>query len=1039
MIWATDENTPFSHNTQELELLWHDILNTTCQPEPDAVNALLAKPIYSFEQVHRIQENAKTLILHLRHSKLKQLSIENFLKTHNLNSQEGLALMCLAEALLRIPDAHTKTQLIRDKVGSGSWQNNDEDLFLKKFANLGLFTTGKFLSIGHQKGPLSLVASLVRRFGEPLIRQIMAQAVKIIAQQFVMGETIKKALDRAAESVKNHRRHSYDMLGEAAKTKKDSNRYFEDYKKACIEIGESCTDAKKNESIFLKPSLSVKLSALHPRYEVAQRKRVLDELTPRVLELAKLAKEHNIGLTIDAEEANRLTLSLEIFNKVYADPALDGWEGLGLAVQAYQKRALYTVRWVIALAREHKRRIPLRLVKGAYWDSEIKYAQVQGLSGYPVFTQKSHTDVSYLASANEMLQSADAIYPQFATHNAFTVSAIAELAATHQVTDLEFQRLHGMGEDLYAPISENEDGALHYSNRYPCRVYAPVGNYRDLLAYLVRRLLENGANSSFVKQIHDQSISVDRMVVDPVQLARDCGGIPHQKISLPSQLFGDRKNSMGIDLCSESELTKLNEVIQTHSPTEMALPAAAHDIEQDNALYRLVDTCHSHHEGWAKTSVEDRARMLHTLGDIMQENMATLINMLVNEGKKTLADAMNEVREAIDFCHYYAVQALKLQRSAQLMPGPTGEVNLLSYHPRGVFVCISPWNFPLAIFIGQVVAALVTGNCVIAKPAMQTTGIAKIAVEMAHAAGIPKGALVLANVSGQRLSNIVLPHPKIAGVTFTGSTETARHINQQLAKRQGAIIPFMAETGGINAMIVDSSALPEQVVRDVISSAFQSAGQRCSALRLLIVQNDVADSMLEMLIGAMGELKVGVPNELSTDISEVIDATAKDDLTAYCTELKAAPDYARCLYEYPLPPELAGNFVAPTIFQIGKVSDMKAEVFGPILHVVRYRGEYLDQVINDINEMGYGLTLGVHTRLESTMQMVAARAHVGNIYVNRNMIGAVVGTQPFGGEGMSGTGFKAGGPNYLLKFVTERVYTQDTTAAGGNASLVANV
>lgn len=1039
MIWATNENAPFSHDTQELELLWHDILNTTCQSEPDVVNALLGKPIYSSEQVHRIQENARALILHLRHSKLKQLSIESFLRTHNLNSQEGLALMCLAEALLRIPDAHTKTQLIRDKVGSGSWQNNEEDLFLKKFANLGLFTTGKFLSIGHQKGPLSLVASLVRRFGEPLIRQIMAQAVKIIAQQFVMGETIKKALNRAAESEKNHRRHSYDMLGEAAKTKEDADRYFENYKTACIEIGESCVGAKKNESIFAKPSLSVKLSALHPRYEVAQRKRVLDELVPRVLELAKLAKEQNIGLAIDAEEANRLTLSLEIFNKVYADPSLNGWEGFGLAVQAYQKRSLFTVRWLVALARTHKRRIPLRLVKGAYWDSEIKYAQVHGLPDYPVFTQKHHTDVSYLASANEMLQSTDAIYPQFATHNAFTVAVIAELAAMHQVTDLEFQRLHGMGEDLYAPISENEDGALHYSNRFPCRVYAPVGNYRDLLAYLVRRLLENGANSSFVKQIHDQSISIDRMIIDPIQLVREGGGMPHSKVGLPVQLFGDRKNSMGIDLCSENELTKLDKVIQSSMAENIALPEVSHDVEQDNALYRLVDTCHSHYEGWAKTSVEDRARIVHTLGDIMQENMGALINMLVSEAKKTLPDAIGEVREAIDFCHYYAINALKLQRSAQLMPGPTGEVNLLSYHPRGVFVCISPWNFPLAIFVGQVVAALVTGNCVIAKPAMQTTGIAKMAVDMAHAAGIPKGVLVLANVSGQRLSNIVLAHPKIAGVTFTGSTETASYINQQLAKRQGAIIPFMAETGGINAMIVDSSALPEQVVRDVISSAFQSAGQRCSALRLLIVQNDVADSMIEMLIGAMAELKVGAPNELSTDISEVIDAAAKDDLMAYCNELKAAPDRARLLYEYPLPAEQTGNFVAPIIFQIAKVSDIKAEVFGPVLHVVRYRGEYLDQVINDINAMGYGLTLGVHTRLESTMQMVAARAHVGNIYVNRNMIGAVVGTQPFGGEGMSGTGFKAGGPNYLLKFVNERVYTQDTTAAGGNASLVANV
>ena len=1039
MIWATDENTPFSHNTHELELLWQDILNTTRQPEPDIVNALLAKPTYTHEQIQRVQENARALIMYLRNSKLKQLSIESFLKTHNLNSQEGLALMCLAEALVRIPDASTKTQLIRDKVSSGSWQNQEDDLFLKKFANLGLFTTGKFLSIGHQKGPLSLITSLVRRFGEPLIRQMMTQAVKIIAQQFVMGETIEKALDRASVSEKNHRRHSYDMLGESAKTQADADRYFEHYKAACIVIGESCKGDSDQKSIFSKPSLSVKLSALHPRYEVAQRKRVLSELVPRVLELAKLTKAHNIGLTIDAEEANRLTLSLEIFNTVYADPALDGWEGLGLAVQAYQKRALFTVRWIIALARTHKRRIPMRLVKGAYWDSEIKYAQVHGLSDYPVFTQKHHTDVSYLVSANEMLQAVDAIYPQFATHNAFTVAAIAELAAMHNVTDLEFQRLHGMGEDLYEPVSENEDGALHYSCRYPCRVYAPVGNYRDLLAYLVRRLLENGANSSFVKQIHDQQIPIEHMVADPIRTTREGGGIPHPKIVLPAQLFADRQNSNGIDLCSEIELSQLNEAIQDDVAADIALPAAAYDVAQDNALYRLVDTCDSHTESWGKTSVQDRARSVDALGDIMQQNMSALINMLVHEGKKTLPDAIAEVREAIDFCRYYAINAVKLQRAPQFMPGYTGEVNLLSYHPRGVFVCISPWNFPLAIFVGQVVAALVTGNCVIAKPATQTFGIAKMVVDMAYAAGIPKGVLLLVNVSGQRISNIVLMHPKVAGVVFTGSAETARHINQQLAKREGAIVPLIAETGGINAMIVDSSALAEQVVADIVASAFQSAGQRCSALRLLIVQNDIADSIVEMLIGAMAELKIGAPNALSTDVSEVIDAAAKAELNAYCEALKAAPDHARCLYEYPLPADLRGNFVAPIVFQVGKVSDVNTEIFGPVLHVVRYRGEYLDQVINDINAMGYGLTLGLHTRLESAMQMVAARAHVGNLYVNRNMVGAVVGVQPFGGEGMSGTGFKAGGPNYLLKFVTERVYTQDTTAAGGNASLVTNV
>jgi RHH-type proline utilization regulon transcriptional repressor/proline dehydrogenase/delta 1-pyrroline-5-carboxylate dehydrogenase len=998
---------------------------------------LLSKPIYGAEQVARIQDYARTTIQHIRNGKLKQLSIEGFLKTHNLNSQEGLALMCLAEALLRIPDAQTKTQLIRDKVASTSWENQDEDLLFKKFANLGLMSASKFLSMGYQKGPISLIASLIRRFGEPLIRQIMVQAVRIIAQQFVMGETIQKALTRAHEAEKKgNTLHSYDMLGEAAKTKEDADLYFESYKAACIEIGKSIVDNTSAQTHKpSNPCLSVKLSAIHPRYEMAKRKRVMDELVPRVLELALLAKENHIGLTIDAEEASRLTLSLEVFFKVYTDPALEDFEGLGLAVQAYQKRALFTVRWLVALATEYKRRIPLRLVKGAYWDSEIKHAQVHGFTDYPVFTQKHHTDVSYLAAAKVMLQSTEAVYPQFATHNAFTVAAISELAQTHNVTNFEFQRLHGMGDDLYDQVASNRYSD-HATEGYPCRVYAPVGTYRNLLAYLVRRLLENGANSSFVKQIHDAHIPIEQMIADPVQLTCKNEGRSHPKIVLPELLFKDRPNSKGFDLSSEIDLAMLNEKITFAAPNKCITSNAEPNSEQDNALYRNVDSCHLTYSNWSKVPVQERARIISNYGDIMQHNMPALMNVLVNEGGKTLGDAINEVREAIDFCHYYAANAVKLQHAPEVLPGPTGESNLLSYHPRGVILSISPWNFPLAIFVGQAVGALVTGNCVVAKPATQTVGVAQMAVEMAYAAGVPKGALILANASRHRISDVVLTHPKIAGVVFTGSTESARKINQQLAKRPGAILPFVAETGGINAMIVDSSALAEQVVSDVISSAFQSAGQRCSALRVLCIQNDIADSLIKMLIGALNELNVGNPHALSTDIGPVIDAAAKEHLMEYVNDLKAAPERARLLYEYQLPADLDGHFMAPHIFQVGHISDVQTEVFGPVLHIVRYRGEYLDQVINDINALGYGLTLGVHTRLESTMQMVTARAHVGNVYINRSMIGAVVGVQPFGGEGLSGTGFKAGGPNYLLKFVTERVHTQDTTAAGGNASLV---
>ncbi len=890
MIWAQNENISFVQQTTELEQLWHDILNTARISEESAIASLLEKPIYNTPiQLNCIKEHARSLIEVIREVKLKPLSIESFLKTHNLSSQEGIALMCLSEALLRIPDSPTKTQLIRDKIGAGSWQNKDQDQLLTKFAHIGLIGTSKFLAIGNQKTPLSIVASLIRRFGEPLIRQIMAQSVRIIAQQFVMGETIKSAIGRAQDMEIKGYRYSYDMLGESAKTMADADRYFENYKAACIDIG---TRAAQTECIFEKPSLSVKLSALHPRYEMAKRSRVLTELMPRVLELAKLAKAQNIGLTIDAEESERLTLSLEIFHKIYSDPFLEQWEGLGLAVQAYQKRAAYVARWLIELARHGKRRIVVRLVKGAYWDSEIKRTQVNGLSDYSVFTRKHHTDTSYLAVGKMLLHATDAIYPQFATHNAFTVSAITSMAADINVTNFEFQRLHGMGEALYEHITENADAHI----QRPCRIYAPVGNYRDLLAYLVRRLLENGANSSFVHQMYDSNHSIEQLVDDPVQKTINDGGKSHPNIPLPADIYkGSRENSIGIDLHSEVELASLNQFIHSTFESHCDTP-----LTDDGMLYRIVDISYAHTESWAKIAVEERARIIYHLGDLIQQSTPVLMNALVHEAGKTLPDAISEIREAVDFCYYYAANALKLQTAPTQLPSPTGELNLFSYHPRGVFVSISPWNFPLAIFIGQLSAALVTGNCVVAKSAMQTHTIAKIAVDIAYAAGVPTGVLQLVHTSGQKVSDAILTHPNIAGVVFTGSTETARQINQTLANRKGAILPLIAETGGVNAMIVDSSALAEQVVPDIITSAFQSAGQRCSALRLLCVQEDIADSILDMLMGALDELKIGAPCELSTDIGAVIDEHAQKNLLAYCESLINQPECARLLYKYDL-------------------------------------------------------------------------------------------------------------------------------------------
>lgn len=1027
VLWSNGKLN-FSHSSQTSESLWYALQQNFRTPEQKAIQSLLTKTPFTEEQALKIEALTIQLIEGVRSQKPKNLSIETFLQTHQLSSQEGLAMMCLAEALLRIPDAGTKTKFIRDKVNSGDWNNQNEDKFLAKIANLGLLTTSKVLSWGlGSKNLFSVIPSLIRRFGEPLIRQIMTQAMKIMGHQFVMGETIEKALSRAQEEEKKGYRHSFDMLGEGARTQEDADRYFDAYLKAATAIGNS---ASQKPSVFEMPSLSVKLSALHPRYEIAKREQILKELPPKVIELAKKAKEFNIGLTIDAEESERLTLSLEIINEVFSHPDLADWQGLGLAVQAYQKRAPYVIDWLIALAEHHNKRINIRLVKGAYWDSEIKRTQEQGLKDYPVYTQKVYTDVSYLHCASKILDSTRWIYPQFATHNAYTLSAVYEIAKSKGIVDYEFQRLHGMGESLYTQITENTDYGI------PCRVYAPVGEHRDLLSYLVRRLLENGANSSFVNQIHDTKKSPVSLAQNPFQEALRLEGKSHPQVPLPKDLLHPaRINSEGVDLSDEIVLENLSHKL---SALPRILPEVQHTSE--SAIYHAIEIANSHFEKWSKTSPEERAQCLEQLGHIIQHHMVEFIHLLILEGKKTINDAVAEVREAVDFCYYYAQQVRHFQEQVIVLPGPTGELNQLSYHSRGVFACISPWNFPLAIFIGQIAAALGTGNCVIAKPATTTPHVAQLAVNLAYKVGIPKGVLQLLITSGSLFSEIILNDNRIAGVVFTGSNETACSINLTLATRKGPIVPFIAETGGINAMIVDSSALPEQVVRDVITSAFQSAGQRCSALRLLLVQNDIADGLLEMLKGAMAELTLGNPGLLSTDVGPVIDEEAKKKLLDYVDELEQNPTKARLIYKCELPESLKEeNFIAPQVWQLSSVQDLSQEVFGPILHVVRYKGEYLDQVVEDINSLGYGLTMGIHSRLESTIQQIYAKAKVGNLYVNRNMIGAVVGVQPFGGEGLSGTGPKAGGPNYLLRFMTERTFTQDTTAAGGNASLLAIV
>jgi RHH-type proline utilization regulon transcriptional repressor/proline dehydrogenase/delta 1-pyrroline-5-carboxylate dehydrogenase len=987
------------------------------------------------------------LVNEMRRCEQSQSKLAALLHEYDLSSREGVLLMCLAEALLRIPDNNTADRFIHDTIVRGGWENHlggARSLFVNA-STWSLILTGRWLGLddsGFDNAGHSLKHFLVEG-GEPLIRLVMKQAVKVIAAHFILAPTIERAL----EAGRSGDLYSFDMLGEAALTRPDADRYFEAYQTAIDALGRAPRVADK---VFGASDISVKLSALHPRFEETQRDRILAELTPRLLGLAKQAREAGIGMTLDAEESDGLELLLDLFASVYGDPGLDGWTGLGLAVQSYQKRAVPVIDWLADLAARIGRRIPVRLVKGAYWDSEIKRAQERGLSAYPVYTRKAATDLCYLTCARSLLARPDCFYPQFATHNSYTVAWILGYSNTNTCADFEFQRLHGMGETLYALL---DTGA-------PCRIYAPIGDHTELLPYLVRRLLENGANSSFVNQLFDDTVPPEDLATDPVcDLKDDESERPQALIPNPPDLYGDaRRNSAGMFLYEPRAIDSLVAALEQantgawsaapmpplsrgervatreiHCPAELSCVVGVVEEADEQALDQALTGALQAFPAWRSTAPEKRAEILGQAADLLERNRIELMARCVFEGGKTVKDALAEVREAVDYCRYYALEISQALRPLEL-PGVTGETNQLSYRGRGVFACISPWNFPLAIFVGQVTAALAAGNCVIAKPASQTPLVAAKAVELLHEAGVPESVLYLMPGSGRGIGAALVSDPRVSGVAFTGSTETAADINRMLAARPGPIAPFIAETGGQNVMIVDSSALTEQVVRDVLESAFNSAGQRCSALRVLLLQADIAPSILRTLTGAMQELRVGEPRHMSTDVGPVIDQPA---LTALQHHVEYLEREGSLIQRTPLSDRLPeGHFFGPVVYEIERLDQLRGEVFGPILHVIRYRSDELEFVLEQVNAMGYGLTLGVHSRVDETLNFVAERARVGNVYVNRNMIGAVVGVQPFGGQGLSGTGPKAGGPDYLKRFSVEQTLTINTTAVGGDAELL---
>ena len=1018
----------FAQSVQPQSVLRAAITAAYRRPEPECVPFLIGEARLPANLSAEVEKMAAGLVIALR-TKRSGGGVEGLIHEFSLSSQEGVALMCLAEALLRIPDRATRDALIRDKISKGDWKSHvghAPSLFVNA-ATWGLMITGKLVTTNSETGLSSALTRLIGKGGEPLIRKGVDMAMRLMGEQFVTGENISEALANSRKFEARGFRYSYDMLGEAATTEADALRYYASYEQAIHAIGK----AAGGRGIYEGPGISIKLSALHPRYSRAQQERTMNELLPRVRALAILARRYDIGLNIDAEEADRLELSLDLLEALCFDPELAGWNGIGFVVQAYQKRCPFVIDYLIDLARRSRHRIMVRLVKGAYWDTEVKRAQVDGLEGYPVYTRKIYTDVSYLACAKKLLGAPDAVYPQFATHNAYTLSAIYHLAGQNYYPgQYEFQCLHGMGEPLYEEVTGRDK-----LNR-PCRVYAPVGTHETLLAYLVRRLLENGANTSFVNRIADESVPVSELVASPIDEAAKVvpPGAPHPKIPLPRHLYGDeRLNSMGLDLSNEHRLASLSSALlaSAHHPWRAAPMLESADVvegdprdvrnpaDHRDVVGTVIEATPEHVATalanavaaapiWQATPVEARADCLARAADLLEAQMHTLMGLIVREAGKSLPNAVSEIREATDFLRYYSQQI-------------RDEFSNDTHRPLGPVVCISPWNFPLAIFMGQVAAALAAGNTVLAKPAEQTPLIAAQAVRILREAGVPAGAVQLLPGNGETVGAALVADARTRAVMFTGSTEVARLINRTLSERldsDGRPIPLIAETGGQNVMIVDSSALAEQVVADVLQSAFDSAGQRCSALRVLCMQDDVAERTLDMLTGAMKALQVGNPDRLSVDVGPVIDADAKRTIE---THVAAMREKGHKVVQLPMPEGGAqGTFVPPTLIEIDSIDELKREVFGPVLHVVRYRRSQIDRLLEQIHATGYGLTLGIHTRIDETIAHVIGRAHVGNVYVNRNMIGAVVGVQPFGGEGLSGTGPKAGGALYLARLLATR-------------------
>jgi RHH-type proline utilization regulon transcriptional repressor/proline dehydrogenase/delta 1-pyrroline-5-carboxylate dehydrogenase len=984
--------------------------------ESEAIDHILPEAEVNMAARSRAWERARTMVLQIRREQEGHGGVDALLNEFSLSTAEGIVLMCLAEALLRVPDKHTQEELIRDKLSKGEWTphlGNSDSLFVNASA-WGLLFTGNMVNYADKRKSeqFGLLKKTMGRLGEPVIRKAMKIAMKVMGRQFVMGESIEDAVERAETKETQGYVYSYDMLGEGARTSRDAERYYQSYVKAIEVIGKAANGRGPRKS----PGISVKLSAIHPRYDFAKYERVMEEIPAKLKALCLMAKKYDIGLTVDAEESERLDISLDIIEKVFSDPDLDGWDGFGLAVQSYQKRAIFVIEWLRQLSLEVGRKMMVRLVKGAYWDTEIKHTQQGGFDDFPVFTRKTSTDVSYHACANRLLAYRDTIYPQFATHNAYSASVIIELAGDDK-EGFEFQCLHGMGDSLYDQVVKKDN--------IQCRVYAPVGVHEDLLAYLVRRLLENGANSSFVNAIVDDNQPVESLLEDPVERTQRLQVRENKQIAMPIDLYApDRANSRGFDIYDvnatqdlslrldkwfEGHVKALENVkeaegqILVRNPARLSEIVGTHQMHSKAEMLAMLDRTTEAAKEWSQQSVEDRAGLLMRTADILERHMDELIGLCIKEAGKITLDSIDEVREAVDFCRYYAVEAKRLDPENRLQA-------------RGVVLCISPWNFPLAIFLGQIAAALVAGNTVIAKPAEQTSLIAKRALELMTSVGLPKDAVNLVIARGPDVGDVLLPDERIQGVMFTGSTQTGTLISQLLAARGTEQVPLIAETGGQNCMIVDSTALPEQVVDDVVASGFQSAGQRCSALRVLFVQEDIADDVCNMIIGAMKELSLGDPSLLSTDIGPVIDQRALKTLNDHVEYMK---DKGKLLYKCELPEE-DGTFFAPHFFEIDNINALEKEVFGPCVHLIRFKGKEIDKVIEQINSTGFGLTMGIHSRIEERAYELARLSRAGNVYINRNMIGAIVGVQPFGGRGLSGTGPKAGGPNYLPRLMKEK-------------------